>query len=110
MKSWGLSLRGMLKREGIAVNVVCPGFVRSHITDRNTCPMPFFMEAGRAAEIILDRIDRNIGLIAFPWPMRLGVWLLAMLPWRFSEFIARLLPEKTSSGRCKGRDDMEIAF
>ncbi len=110
MKSWGLSLRGMLKREGIAVNVVCPGFVRSRITDRNTCPMPFFMEAERAAAIILGRVDRNIGLIAFPWPMRFGVWLLAMLPWRISEFIARLLPEKTSSGRCKGRDDMKIAF
>ena len=95
MKSWALSLRGMLKGEGIWVNVVCPGFIRSRITDRNTCPMPFFMEADRAAEIILDRVDRNIGLIAFPWPMRFGVWLLASLPWRLSEFISRMLPKKS---------------
>ena len=110
MKSWALSLRGMLKGEGIWVNAVCPGFIRSRITERNTCPMPFFMEADRAAEIILNRVDRNIGLIAFPWPMRLGVWLLASLPWRLSEFISRLLPEKTPSGKCKGHESKGIAF
>ena len=110
MKSWGLSLRGMLKGEGIRVNVVCPGFIRSRITDRNTCPMPFFMEADKAARIILDRVDRDVGLIAFPWPMRFGVWLLSVLPWRLSEFISRLLPEKTSSGKCKGGGSGSIAF
>lgn len=110
MKSWALSLRGMLKREGIWVNAICPGFIRSRITDRNTCPMPFFMEADRAARIILDRVDRNVGLIAFPWPMRLGVWLMSALPWRISEFISCLLPEKTASGRCKGHGDGDIAF
>jgi NAD(P)-dependent dehydrogenase (short-subunit alcohol dehydrogenase family) len=94
MKSWGLSLRGFLRREGIRVNVVCPGFVRSRLTDRNTCPMPFFMEAPKAAQIILARVRRNVGLIAFPWPMRLGSWFLSVVPWRLSEWIARLLPEK----------------
>jgi NAD(P)-dependent dehydrogenase (short-subunit alcohol dehydrogenase family) len=110
MKSWGLSLRGMLKGEGIWVNVLCPGFIRSRITDRNTCPMPFFMEADKAVKIILDRVDRNIGLIAFPWPMRFGVWLLSFLPWRISEFISGILPEKTSNGHCKGRENEKIAF
>ena len=110
MKSWGLSMRGMLKREGIWVNVVCPGFIRSRITDRNTCPMPFFMEADKAARIILDRVDRNIGLIAFPWPMRFGVWLLSVFPWRLSEAISGLFPEKTSSGKCRGREGEVIAF
>ena len=110
MKSWGLSLRGMLKREGIWVNVICPGFIRSRITDRNTCPMPFFMEADRAAKVMLDRVDRNVGLIAFPWPMRFGVWLMSALPWRVSEFISGILPAKTSTGRCKGRESETIAF
>ena len=110
MKSWALSLRGMLKREGIWVNAICPGFIRSRITDRNTCPMPFFMEADKAARIILDRVDRNVGLIAFPWPMRFGVWLMSALPWRLSEFISCLLPEKTSSGACRGREKESIAF
>ena len=101
---------GMLKREGIWVNAICPGFIRSRITDRNTCPMPFFMEADKAAKIMLSRVDRNVGLIAFPWPMRLGVWLMSALPWRLSEFISCLLPEKTASGKCKGHGDGDIAF
>ena len=96
MKSWGLSLRGFLRPEGIKVNVVCPGFVRSRLTDRNTCPMPFFMEAPKAAKIIVDRVERNVGLIAFPWPMRLAVWGLSLLPWRLSEFVASLLPKKNA--------------
>jgi len=96
VKSWGLSLRGFLRPEGIRVNVVCPGFVRSRITDRNTCPMPFFMEAPKAAKIIVSRVRHDVGLISFPWPMRFGSWFLSILPWRLSEFIGRLLPEKNA--------------
>ena len=94
VKTWGLSLRGMLAPEGIRVSVVCPGFVRSRLTDGNTCPMPFFMEADKAAKIILRRADKNIGVIAFPWPMRLATWWLSTLPYRFNELINRLLPKK----------------
>lgn len=96
MKSWALSFRRPLAREGIRMNVICPGFIRSRITDRNTCPMPFFMEADRAAEIIVNRVDRNIGLIAFPWPMRLATWFLSICPWRLAEWISGILPKKNS--------------
>ena len=94
VKTWALALRGMLRPEGISVAAICPGFVRSRITDGNTCPMPFFMEADRAAKIILARADRDVGLIAFPWPMRFGTWLLSILPHRLNDFINRLLPRK----------------
>ena len=94
VKTWGLALRARLAPAGIRVNVVCPGFVRSRITDGNTCPMPFFMEADKAAKIILRRVEKNVGLIAFPWPMRFGTWLLSVLPHRVNEFVNRLLPEK----------------
>lgn len=94
VKTWGLSLRGYLAPKGIKVNVVCPGFVRSRITDKNTCPMPFFMEADDAAELILHRVEKNVGLIAFPWPMRLATWFLSILPFRLNELINSLLPKK----------------
>ena len=96
MKTWALAWRKPLAREGILMNVICPGFIRSRITDFNTCPMPFFMEADRAADIMLDRVNRNVGLIAFPWPMRLASWFLSICPWRLAEFISNLLPEKNS--------------
>jgi len=97
LKTWGLSLRSALRSEGIRVSVVCPGFVRSRITDRNTCPMPFFMEAKKAAEIILRRARRNVGLIAFPWPMRLASWGLSVLPQRLNEALGRILPKKSQN-------------
>ena len=96
VKTWGLAMRGHLRKEGIKVSVICPGFVRSAITDMNTCPMPFFMEAPEAAKIILSRVLRNVGLIAFPWPMRLAVWSLSCLPASLLEFVAGLLPAKRS--------------
>ena len=58
--------------------------------------MPFFMEADKAARIILARVDRNVGLIAFPWPMRFASWLLSVCPWRLAEFVSALLPEKNA--------------
>ena len=94
VKTWGLALRGALAPEGIEVNVVCPGFVRSRITDANTCPMPFFMEAPEAAAKILHGADRNRGIIAFPWPMRLGSWFLSILHNGICSALNRLLPKK----------------
>lgn len=94
VKAYGEALRNSLRAENIAVNVICPGFVRSRITDKNTCPMPFFMEADKAAGIIYKGIQKNIGLIAFPWPMRFGVWLLSILPNCLSDFIYSRLPHK----------------
>jgi len=94
VKTWGLALRGQLAPEGIRVNVVCPGFIRSRMTAGNTCPMPFFMEADQAAEKILRGVERNTGLISFPWPMRFATWLLSILPYRLNEIFNRLLPRK----------------
>lgn len=94
VKAWGEALRMSLKPYNINVNVVCPGFIRSRITDQNTCPMPFFMEADKAAEIIVSRVEKNVGLIAFPWPMRFVAWLGSVLPNRVSEFIYSRLPYK----------------
>lgn len=99
LKTWGLALRGMLAPKGIQVNVVCPGFVRSRITDNNTCPMPFFMEAEKAAERILRGVERNTGLIAFPAPMRFATWFLSTLPFRLNELVNALLPAKVLPAR-----------
>ena len=96
VKAWGAALRGQLKPYGIHVNVICPGFVKSRITDKNTCPMPFFMPAEKAAAIIAKRIEKNIGLIAFPWPLRFSAWLISILPERLSEKIYGHLPNKVS--------------
>ena len=83
LKTWGLALRARHARDGIGVSVVCPGFVRSGITDANTCPMPFFMEAAPAARRICAGIARNKGVVSFPWPLRFAAWAVSVLPWRW---------------------------
>ncbi|MBR1825774.1 MAG: SDR family NAD(P)-dependent oxidoreductase [Alphaproteobacteria bacterium] len=94
VKAYGEALRGSLKADNIDVSVICPGFVKSRITDKNTCPMPFFMSAEKAAEIIVMRLEKNVGLIAFPWPMRLATWALSILPNRLTDMIYAALPHK----------------
>ncbi len=94
VKAYGEALRARLKDKNIQVNVICPGFVRSRITDKNKCPMPFFMEADQAASIIAKGIEKNVGLIAFPFPMRFGAYLLSILPNAISNFIYQKLPHK----------------
>jgi short-subunit dehydrogenase len=94
VKAYGEALRISLLPYHIQVNTVCPGFVRSRITDKNRCPMPFFMEADKAAALIAQRVARNVGLIVFPWPMRLGTWLLSILPNSISDWIYKQLPDK----------------
>ena len=94
VKTWGLSLRAMLKSERICVSVICPGFVRSRITDRNTCPMPFLMDADKAARIIMRRADRGAAIIAFPWPMRLAAWAAGALPQWVNALLNAVLPDK----------------
>lgn len=94
VKAYGEALRSSLLPYHIQVNIICPGFIKSRITDKNTCPMPFFMPAEKAASIIAQRVEKNVGLIAFPWPMRFSAWLMSILPNCLSDYIYSKLPHK----------------
>lgn len=80
VRVWGESLRGELAASGIGVSVICPGFVRTPMTDRNPFPMPFLMEPEKAARIIVSGLARNHARIAFPWPLYAAVRMLGALP------------------------------
>lgn len=94
VRVWGEGLRGQLAPFGVKVSVVCPGFVKSRITARNRFPMPFLLEAGPAAQLIVRGLERNRGLIAFPWPLAWVMAVLARLPHVVFEWISRKLPTK----------------
>ena len=87
-------LRGRLAPEGICVSAICPGFVVSRMTARNKFPMPFLMDADRAARIIRAGLQRNRGRIAFPWQMVLLVRLLNLLPYALLDRLMRRAPGK----------------
>jgi short-subunit dehydrogenase len=94
VKSYGESLRLDLRPAGIEVSVICPGFVKSRITDRNRFPMPFLMDANRAASIIRRGLERNRGRIAFPLPTYLMAWMVAMLPAALADALLTHTPAK----------------
>lgn len=94
VRVWGEALRNDLARDGVGVSVICPGFVRSRMTAVNDFPMPFLMDAEKAAPIIRRGLARNRARIAFPWQMYAQVWLLAALPTALSDFLLRRMPAK----------------
>jgi len=95
VRVWGEGLRRMLAADNICVSVICPGFVKSRITDGNHFHMPFFMEdTGKGAAIIMAGIAARRGRIAFPWPLALLTWFYAALPDRWAEVLGRRFPQK----------------
>lgn len=95
VKAYGEALRLTLAPLGVRVSVICPGFVKSRITDRNTFPMPFLMPASRAAQIIKRGLATNRARIAFPWQMAAAIHLIAALPAAWADRLLQRLPKKT---------------
>lgn len=60
------SLRPELERDGIILQVVNPGFVKTPLTDRNDFPMPFLMEADEAARAFYKGLQSDRFEITFP--------------------------------------------
>jgi short-subunit dehydrogenase len=59
------SYRVELKKYNIKVITVKPGFVRTPMTDKNKFHMPFLMEPGKAADIILKGLKKEKKLYNF---------------------------------------------
>ncbi len=94
VRVWGEALRGMLHPQGLRVTVICPGYVKSRMTAVNDFPMPFLMEAERAAGIIRRGLAANKARIVFPRRLFAAVWLLSLLPPGWTDPLLRRLPEK----------------
>ncbi len=97
VRFYGEALRGSLSPHNVKVNVVCPGFVKSRMTDANNFPMPFLMDTDKAAKIIMRGLDRNVGRIAFPLPIHIMSWFLSILPDFLAQKILMKLPAKPQS-------------
>jgi short-subunit dehydrogenase len=73
-------LRVELRRHGIAVTTVHPGFVRTPMTDGAGHPQPFLMNAAPAAAVILRGIAARRREVNFPLPMATLMGLIRHLP------------------------------
>ena len=73
-------LRIQLRGRGIAVTTVCPGFVRTPMTEVNQFKMPFLLEADEAARRIVGALRRRRKVYNFPWQMALLMKVTRWLP------------------------------
>ena len=94
VRVWGEALRPELAAHGVALSVICPGFIATPMTTVNKFPMPFLMSAERAARIIVRGLARNRARIAFPWLLYAGVRLVAVLPPGLTDVVMARLPKK----------------
>jgi len=91
LKAYGEALRGWLGPEGIKVNVIMPGYVKSPMCDDMPGPKPFLWSPERAARVIRRGLERDKARISFPFPLNWGTWWLAVLPAGLSTRIVRWL-------------------
>ena len=75
-------LRAALSRHGVRVTTVCPGFVRTEMTEGNEFPMPFIIDADEAARIVANGLERRRTEIVFPLRMALVMKTARVLPVR----------------------------
>lgn len=85
-------LRIHLRDRGIAVTTICPGFVKTPMTDVNDFKMPWLMDADEAARRILRALRRGRKVFNFPWQMS---FLMKLTRWLPDWLMARTLRKYT---------------
>jgi NAD(P)-dependent dehydrogenase (short-subunit alcohol dehydrogenase family) len=84
------SLRVELRDNNIRVVTICPGYIKTPMTDINTYMMPFILEVDDAARRMARVIARGSSFAVVPWQMGLVGRLMKLLPnwlydWAFNK-------------------------
>jgi short-subunit dehydrogenase len=74
------SLRGELRGSGVQVVTICPGYIKTPMTEQNSYPMPFLMEAADFARKSLRKIETGSSYSVIPWQMGVVAKLLRVMP------------------------------
>lgn len=92
------SLRIELQTTGVAVTTICPGFVKTPLTERNHHPMPFILELDDATRRIVRAMVKKRTEYAFPWPLALTVKLARFVPnWIYDRILRNQSAQKEPS-------------
>lgn len=88
------SLRVELRGSGVAVVTILPGYIATPMTAGNPYPMPFLMDAARAASLIVRAIDQRRHWYVLPWQMALVARVLSLLPRPLFDVLFARAPRK----------------
>ena len=82
------SLRVDLRRSGIDVTTIHPGFIRTPMTAGRKKKLPFLLEPEDAACRIIRAVERRARTYAFPWQLATLVRIIKHLPGRLYDRLA----------------------
>lgn len=84
------SLRIEMRGSGVHVVTLCPGYIRTPMTDINPYPMPFMLEPDEAARRMARVIERGSSFAVVPWQMAIVGSVLKLLPnWLYDALFAK---------------------
>ncbi len=89
------SARFHLRRFGIKVVIVNPGFVKTPMTDKNDFYMPFLLSPEQAAEYVLSGLEKEKIKIAFPSVFATLLEFARVIPYFFYDFLAERIWRRT---------------
>ncbi len=94
VQRWAEALDATERARGIRLHAVCPGYVRTPMTARNSFPMPFLMDADEAARRTLRGLAAGRLRVAYPLPLYWMARLAGALPPAWRNALFTRLPAK----------------
>jgi short-subunit dehydrogenase len=96
-------LRIQLRKRGIHVTTICPGFIETPMIANNHHPMPWKLSAEEAARRIAGALARRKKVYNFPWQTTLLVKAASWLPdWIISRVVGQHTEEKPGGALHEG--------
>lgn len=88
--TYGEGLRRLLRRSGVSVTIVCPGFVETPMSASLSMARPFLWSAERAAAHVARAVARKRRRAVFPWQLGWAAGAARLLP---QVLVDRLVPQ-----------------
>lgn len=87
-----------LKRKGVDLTIINPGYIKTPMTDKNAFPMPFIIPVDVAAETIISGLKRKKYEIVFPLKMAALMKSMRAMPNRAFFYLVNTAINRAGTG------------
>ncbi len=88
------AIRGEFFKDNIKVTTICPGYIKTPMTDANNFPMPFLISSKKASNLIAKAIAKNKTIVIFPKIIYYFLQFTKILPNSLSDKLFNAMPKK----------------